>query len=170
MALRNIATIGEDILRKKAKPVTDFGERTHILIDDMWDTMRSADGVGLAAPQVGIIRRIVVIDANESPQEGEPEKTEAELDKLRFELINPVILAQDGEATEREGCLSVPGKVGIVKRPTHVKVQAQDRNGREFTFEGEGLLAKAVCHEIDPLEGILFTDVADSVEDIKHDD
>jgi peptide deformylase len=167
MALRNIAIIGEDILRKKAKAVTDFGERTHTLLDDMWDTMRAADGIGLAAPQVGIIRRIVVIDANEQPKEGEPEKTEDELKALRFELLNPEILETDGEATEREGCLSVPGKVGVVTRPSYVKVRAQDRNGAEFTFEGEGLLAKAVSHELDHLDGVLFTDVAESVEDIE---
>ncbi|MDR0817245.1 MAG: peptide deformylase [Clostridiales Family XIII bacterium] len=167
MALRNIVTIGEDILRKKAKPVTDFGERTHILLDDMWDTMHEAEGIGLAAPQVGIIRRIVVIDANEPPKEDEAEKTKDELNALRFELLNPVIVEKDGEVSEREGCLSVPGKVGIVTRPAYVRVKAQDRDGTEFTFEGEGLLAKAVCHELDHLEGVLFTDIADSVEDIQ---
>ena len=139
MAIRQIVKEGDEILTKKCREVTDFNERLSILIDDMFDTMYEAIGAGLAAPQVGILRRIVVIDV------GEP-----------IELVNPVILEQSGEQKEVEGCLSCPGIWGITKRPMKVKVRAQDRKGVFHEYDGEELLARAFCHEIDHLDGILF--------------
>lgn len=146
MALRNIREMGDDILNKKAKKVKEMTERTRILIEDMLETMYEANGVGLAAPQVGILKRIVVIDV--SPGE-EPEP---------IILINPELLEVSGEQTGYEGCLSVPGRSGIVTRPNYAKVKAQDINMEEIIIEGEELLARALCHEIDHLEGHLYVE------------
>lgn len=146
MALRNIREMGDDILNKKAKKVKEMTERTRTLIEDMLETMYDANGVGLAAPQVGILKRIVVIDV--SPGE-EPEP---------IILINPEILETSGEQTGYEGCLSVPGRSGIVTRPNYAKVKAQDINMQEIIVEGEELLARALCHEIDHLEGHLYVE------------
>ena len=143
MATRKIRIDGDSVLRKKCKPVTEMTPRLSQLIDDMFDTMYEADGVGLAAPQVGILKRIVVIDVTgEDP----------------ILLINPVILSTDGEQTGYEGCLSVPGKTGVVTRPNHVKVKAYNADMEEFTLEGEELLARAICHELDHLDGKLYVD------------
>ena len=144
MAVREIRTEGDAVLGKVCKEVTTMTPRTQILIEDMIDTMYEAMGVGLAAPQVGILKRIVVIDVGDGP----------------IVLINPVILETDGEQTGDEGCLSVPGKSGQVTRPNYVKVKALDENMEEVIYEGEGLLARAFCHEIDHLDGVLFIDRA----------
>jgi peptide deformylase len=212
MALRLILT-DEDILRKKSKEVKTFGGRTHTLLDDMWETMREADGIGLAATQVGVLRRAIVIDITMplEVEEGEMEESgayeadaseaeamaadsseadtaleakaeqsssdeaetaeEAEVapvnftDGALFELLNPVIISAEGEQCDKEGCLSVPGVYGMVKRPARMKVSAVDRDGRELLIEAEGILAKALSHEIDHLEGVLFTDTAEEIED-----
>ncbi len=148
MALRKVVYEGDEILRKKAKPVTEFGAKISQLVDDMFETMKEYDGVGLAAPQVGILRRVVVIDVG---TEEEPK---------RFELINPEIIESEGEKEGDEGCLSVPGMTGTVVRPERVKVKAFDRTGKEYTVEGEGLLAVALSHELDHLDGILYVDKA----------
>lgn len=145
MAIRNIRTMGDAVLNKKAKVITEMNDRTQELIDDMLDTMYEAQGVGLAAPQVGILKRLVVIDV--SPESNEP-----------IVLINPEIIEVSGEQTGDEGCLSVPGKVGVVTRPNYVKVKALDRNMNEQILEGEGLLARAFCHEIDHLDGHLYVE------------
>jgi len=142
LALRKIREIGDEVLRKKSKRVEQFDERLHTLIEDMFETMKAAEGVGLAAPQIGILKRVVVIDVGEGP----------------IELVNPEIVEKEGEITQAEGCLSIPGVVGEVPRPKRVKVRAQDRWGKPFEIEGEDLLARAFCHEIDHLDGILFID------------
>ncbi|MVB12899.1 Peptide deformylase 1 [Caprobacter fermentans] len=142
MAIRNIITDEDPFLHKKCRPVVKFDKRLWTLLDDMADTLREENGVGLAAIQVGILRRAVVIDIGDG--------------RGGRELINPVILEKSGEQEPMEGCLSIPGKWGITKRPKHVKVRAQDRNGKFFEYEGEDLLATASCHEIDHLDGILF--------------
>ncbi|WDC84052.1 peptide deformylase [Caloramator sp. mosi_1] len=142
MALRQIRKIGDDVLRKISKPVVKFDDRLKILVEDMIDTMYEADGVGLAAPQVGILKRVIVIDVGNGPKA----------------YINPEIIYEEGEQIDVEGCLSVPNRRGEVKRPYKVKVKAQDVNGNEFIEEGEELLARAFCHEIDHLNGILFID------------
>ena len=143
MALRNIREMGDDILNKKCKPVKEVNERTLDLIDDMFETMYEANGVGLAAPQVGILKRIVVIDTTgEDP----------------IVLINPVILETSGEQTGQEGCLSVPGKYGIVTRPNYVRCKCLNENFEETIIEGEELLARAICHEIAHLDGELYVD------------
>ena len=142
MAIREIRKKGDEILYKKCKEVKNFDNKLHILLDDMYDTMKQSDGVGLAAPQVGILKRAVVIDIGNG----------------RIELINPEIVEESGEQTGSEGCLSVPGVYGEVTRPNVVTVKAQDRNGNEFTITGDGLLARAFCHEIDHLDGILYID------------
>ncbi len=142
MALRNIRVNEDPILRKISKVVKNFDERTQILIDDMLHTMYDANGVGLAAPQVGILKRIVVIDIGDGP----------------IILINPEIVEANGEVKDVEGCLSVPGKQGNVIRPQYVKVKAEDRDGNSIEIQGEDLLARALCHEIDHLNGILYTD------------
>lgn len=156
MALRNIREMGDDILTKKCKPVKEMTERTLDLIDDMFETMYEANGVGLAAPQVGILKRIVVIDTTgEDP----------------ILLINPVIVETSGEQTGHEGCLSVPGKSGIVTRPNYVKVIAYDENMEQFEMEGTELLARALCHEIDHLEGHLYVEkVEGPLQDVSYDD
>ena len=142
MAVRNIVEKGDPILRKISRSVLNFDENLATLIDDMIQTMDNADGVGLAAPQVGILRRICVIDVGDGP----------------IELVNPVIIKEEGEQVGSEGCLSVPGQSGIVKRPMKVTVKAQDRKGNTFEISGEELLARAFCHEIDHLNGILYVD------------
>jgi len=145
MALRNIRINEDPILRKQSKKVEDFGRRTQILIDDMFDTMYDAEGVGLAAVQVGVLKQVVVIDTGE---EGfEP-----------LVLVNPEIIAEEGEQHTPEGCLSVPGRSAVCCRPNKVTVRAQNRDGEVFEVTGEGLLAKAFSHEIDHLHGILYTD------------
>ena len=154
MALRNILKEGDETLSKKCRPVTNFNERLHILLDDMAETMQAAEGVGLAAPQVGILRRAVVVLETNVP-EGEDDKI--------IELINPEIIASSGEQEGPEGCLSVPGVYGWVSRPEQVTVRAQDRNGEFFEIEGFGLTARAFCHEIAHLEGQLFTEVSDHI-------
>ena len=146
MALRTIREMGDEILNKKAKEVTEMTPRIETLIEDMIETMYDSQGVGLAAPQVGILKRVVVIDV--SPSE-EPEP---------IILINPVILETSGEQTGYEGCLSVPGKSGIVTRPNYAKVKALDINMNEYIIEGEELLARCLCHEIDHLDGHLYVE------------
>ena len=154
MALRNIKELGEDCLRKKCKEVTEITPRVLMLIEDMLDTMYEANGVGLAAPQVGILKRIVVIDVGEGP----------------IVMINPVIIETSGEQTGEEGCLSVPGKAGIVTRPNYVKAKAMDENMVEFEIEGEELLARAICHECDHLDGIVYVDKAEGgIHDVNYD-
>ena len=142
MAIRNIVKNGDPVLRKVCRSVLNFDDKLATLLDDMIETMDYANGVGLAAPQVGILRRICVIDVGEGP----------------IELINPAIISEDGEQVGDEGCLSIPGQIGIVKRPMKVTVKAQDRNGNTFEITGEELLARAFCHEIDHLNGILYID------------
>lgn len=148
MALRNIVTKEQPGLYKKCRPVTEFNDRLHQLLDDMADTLLEANGVGLAAPQVGVLRRaVLVIETNVEDDE----------DEYIIELINPEIIEVSGEQTGAEGCLSVPGEYGVVTRPMTVKVRAQDRDGEWFEVEGEGLTARCFCHEIDHLDGIIFT-------------
>ncbi len=142
MAIRQVREIGDDILRKQSKPVTKMTLRTRILINDMLDTMYEEEGVGLAAPQVGILKQIVVVDIGDGP----------------FVLINPEIIESSGEQTGDEGCLSVPGKVGTVTRPNYVRVRCLNEDMEEIEIEGEELLARALCHEIDHLKGIMYVD------------
>ncbi|MGI6497692.1 MAG: peptide deformylase [Oscillospiraceae bacterium] len=141
MSVRKIYTQGDEVLSKKAHPVTNFDQKLHALLDDMRDTLIHADGAGLAAPQIGILRRVAVISDGE----------------VITELVNPEIVSIKGEQNGFEGCLSVPEKYGMVKRPMTVTVKAQDRNGNEFTMTGEEIVARAFCHEIDHLNGVLFT-------------
>lgn len=149
MALRNIITQEQPTLYKKSRVVTDFNDRLAQLLDDMRDTLAESGGVGLAAVQVGVLRRaVLVIETN--VQEGEEEYV--------IELINPEVIEASGEQEGAEGCLSFPGEYGIVKRPMHVKVRAQDRHGEWFEVEGDGLTARCFCHEIDHLDGVVFTD------------
>lgn len=155
MAIREIRTMGDEVLTKVCKEVKMMTPRTAILIEDMLDTMYEAQGVGLAAPQVGVLRRIVVIDVGEGP----------------IILINPEILETSGEQTGDEGCLSVPGKAGCVTRPDYVKVKALDENMEEVVYEGEGLLARAFCHEIDHLDGHLYVEkVEGEIHDVTYED
>ena len=146
MALLRILTLEneEEALRRHSRPLELVNDRTRTLLDDLYETMQEANGVGLAAPQVGVLRRVVVIDVGEG----------------RIDLVNPEIIAAEGEQEDREGCLSVPEECGIVKRPMKVTVQALDKNGEPFTLTGEGLLARALCHEIDHLDGVLYVDKA----------
>lgn len=144
--LREIVKKGDAVLNKKCHPVTKFDEKLHTLLDDMGETLRHADGVGLAAPQVGILRQVVVV-INENDE--------------MIELINPEIIETSGEQFGLEGCLSVPGRYGFVKRPMVVKVRAQDRNGNFFEVEDQGLTARCFCHEIDHLSGHLFDELVD---------
>lgn len=141
MAIRQIRQREDEILYKRCKEVTKFDEKLWILLDDMYETMKKSEGVGLAAPQVGILKRVVVI----------------EVDDKKTELINPEIVEMSGIQDGVEGCLSFPKLFGYVERPNYVKVKAQDRNGKEFTIEGEELLARAFCHECDHLDGVVFT-------------
>ena len=144
MALRKIVTVGDSVLNKVCRPVTKFDSRLHTLLDDMAETLEDANGVGLAAPQVGVLRRVVLVDVG---------------DEI-LELINPEIIKTEGEQTGLEGCLSVPGKYGIVTRPNVVAVRAQDRFGEWFEAEGEELIARCFCHELAHLDGQLYTEVA----------
>lgn len=141
MALRNVVKLGDPILNKVSRKVEKFDDRLGILIDDMLETLYKENGVGLAAVQVGVLKRVVVIDVGEGP----------------MELVNPEITLTEGEQREQEGCLSLPGKWGTTVRPMKVQVKAQDRNGKWQVFTGEGLKARAFCHELDHLDGILFT-------------
>ncbi len=155
MALRNIRTIGDEVLQKECKPVKEVTERIHELINDMLETMYEADGVGLAAPQVGILKRIVTIDVGEGP----------------IVLINPEILETSGSQTGNEGCLSVPGKFGIVTRPDYAKVKAVNEDMEEFVLEGTGLLARAICHECDHLDGRFSVELVEGeLEDVAAQD
>ena len=147
MALRNIVTVGDPILTKKCRPVLFFDAKLHTLLDDMADTLLEANGVGLAAPQVGILRRVVIIDTGD--------------ENGIVELVNPKLLETSGEQTGTEGCLSVPDEYGVVTRPMVAKVRAQDRYGDWFEMEGEELIARAICHELDHLEGRLYTEIAE---------
>ena len=147
MALREIVKEGDDVLTKKCRKVEKFDSRLEMIIDDMIETLHQANGVGLAAPQVGILRRVVVIEVD--PEQGV------------IELVNPEIIETSGKQVGLEGCLSLPGKWGIASRPLRVTVKAQNRKGEEFTISGEHLLARAFCHEIDHLDGILYNTVAD---------
>lgn len=142
MAIRQIRYAGDPILRKVSREVTEINDRIKTLLEDMVETMYEYDGVGLAAPQVGILRRVVVIDVGEGP----------------IKMINPEIIEQEGESVDIEGCLSIPNRSGTVKRPEKVKVRYLDENGVEKTLEGTGFLARAICHEVDHLNGILFVD------------
>ena len=157
MGLRKILTDKDPALHKTCKPVTNFDAKLHKLLDDMAETLADANGVGLAAPQVGILRRVVIVDVG---------------DEI-VELINPTMLETDGEQVGAEGCLSVPGKYGLVKRPYYAKVRAQDRNGEWFEVEGEELIARCFCHELDHLDGIVYTEVMDrflTEEELMDDD
>lgn len=145
MAIRKIVEIGDEKLRKHCKPVEKFDLRLRILLKDMADTMYKAEGVGLAAPQVGILRRAVVVDVGDG----------------LIELVNPEIIRTEGEQSGAEGCLSVPGRSGVVTRPNIVTVRAQNRNGEFFEATAEGFLARAFCHEIDHLDGVLYVDKMD---------
>ena len=157
MGLRKILTDKDPALHKVCKPVEKFDWRLHKLLDDMRDTLIESNGVGLAAPQVGILRRVVLVDAGEEI----------------LELVNPVMLETDGEDVGPEGCLSVPGKYGLVKRPYYAKVRAQDRFGDWYEAEGEELIARCFCHELDHLDGIVYTQVMDrflSEEELMYDE
>lgn len=143
MGLRKIMTVKEPCLHKVCRPVEKFDGKLHRLLDDMKETLAQANGVGLAAPQVGILRRVVVVDTGEE----------------MLELVNPELLETSGEQVGSEGCLSVPGKYGIVKRPNYAKVRAYDRDGNEFEVEGEELMARCFCHELDHLDGIVYTEI-----------
>lgn len=145
MAIRNIVTIDDPVLRKKSRPVVNFDEKLWTLLDDMKETLKKADGAGLAAVQVGILRRAVIVDVGD----GKP-----------LELINPEIVETSGEQEGQEGCLSLPGEWGVVRRPEFVRVRAQNRKGQWCMYKGEGLKARCFCHEIDHLDGIVFTDRA----------
>lgn len=144
MALRQIVTIGDDVLRKKSRPITEFNQKLHTLLDDMKETLAKAEGAGLAAPQVGMLRRVVVIDVRDNHGV--------------IELVNPEIVSAEGVQCGTEGCLSLPGEFRDIERPARVTVKAQDRYGKEFTITGEGMLARAFCHELDHLDGVLFID------------
>ncbi len=149
MAIRNIVQLGDPTLRKKSFEVTNFDEKLHVLLDDMRDTLIKAEGVGLAAPQVGVLRRVFIVS----------------IDDLYYECVNPVIISKRGKQKGEEGCLSVRGKYGVVERPLKIKVKAFDRNGKPFTVDAEGFMARAFCHENDHLDGIVYVDKAESVED-----
>ncbi|MBO4213415.1 MAG: peptide deformylase [Lachnospiraceae bacterium] len=154
MAIRTVRILGDDILTKKCREITEVTPRIRELATDMLDTMYEANGVGLAGPQVGILKRIVVIDVGEGP----------------MVLINPVIISSDGEQTGEEGCLSYPGKSGIVTRPNHVIAKAYDLDMKEYTIEGEGLLARCICHELDHLDGHMYVELAgDTIHDVNYE-
>ena len=152
MAKRNIITKEEALLYKKSRPVTSFDARLHQLLDDMTETLLASGGVGLAAPQVGVLRRAVLVIETNVP-EGESERI--------LELVNPEIVESSGEQRGAEGCLSFPGEYGIVTRPMNVTVRAQDRDGNSFTVSGTGLTARCFCHEIDHLDGVVFTSLCE---------
>ena len=148
MAIRNVVQVGDDVLRQKCFPVEAFDEKLWALLDDMKETVKKEQGAGLAAPQVGVLRRVAVVDVDEG----------------YFELINPVIVQQKGEQCGWEGCLSVRGKQGIVSRPMKVTVTYQDRNGEKQILKAKGFLTKAICHELDHLDGVLYIDKATHIE------
>ena len=148
MAIRNVVQVGDDVLRQKCFPVEAFDEKLHALLDDMKETVKKEEGAGLAAPQIGILRRLAVVDVEEG----------------YFELINPVIVQQKGEQSGWEGCLSVRGKSGIVSRPMKVTVVYQDRFGEKQIVKAKGFFARALCHELDHLDGILYIDKATHIE------
>ena len=157
MGIRKILTDKDPALHKVCRPVEKFDWRLHRLLDDMRDTLAEANGVGLAAPQVGILRRVVIVDTGEEI----------------LELVNPEMLETDGEQEGPEGCLSVPGKYGLVKRPYTAKVRAQDRNGEWYEAEGEELIARCFCHELDHLDGIVYTEVMERFltdEELEYDE
>ena len=143
MGIRKIMTVKEPCLHKVCRPVEKFDKKLHKLLDDMKETLMDANGVGLAAPQVGILRRVVIVDTGEE----------------MLELVNPELVETSGEQEGAEGCLSVPGKYGLVKRPNYAKVRAQDRDGNWFEVEGEELIARCFCHELDHLDGIVYTEI-----------
>ena len=149
MAIRNIVQLGDPTLRKKCFEVTDFGAKTHELLNDMRDTMFKANGAGIAAPQVGVLRRVFIVNA----------------DNKYYECINPTIVKQSGSQIGEEGCLSVRGKYGTVERPNKVTVKAFDRYGKPFTVNAEGFLARAFCHENDHLDGIVYIDKAIDIQE-----
>ena len=151
MAVRNIREMGDPVLNKRCKEVTEITPRIRDLIEDMLETMYEANGVGLAAPQVGVLKRVVVIDLDDEP----------------YELINPEIIEVKGEQYGAEGCLSLPGQFGMVKRPMYVKIKAQDRTGAWHEYEGEELLARAFCHETDHLDGNMFMRLVDEWIDVE---
>ena len=148
MAIRNVVQVGDEVLRGKCFPVENFDSNLWSLLDDMKDTVKKEQGAGLAAPQVGVLRRVVVVDVEEG----------------YFEFINPVIVSQKGEQTGWEGCLSVRGKSGIVSRPMKVKLAYQDRYGEKFLLQAKGFFARAICHELDHLDGVLYIDKATHIE------
>ncbi len=150
MALRTIRELGDDILRKECRPLKEVTERTKILIEDMIETMYDANGVGLAAPQVGVLKRLFVVDIGD--EEGNPDP---------HVFVNPEVLETSGEQEDFEGCLSVPGKSGMVKRPNYVKIKAFDEDMNEFEMEAEGFMARAILHENDHLNGVVYVDKVD---------
>ena len=157
MGIRKILTDQDPALHKVCRPVESFDRKLHKLLDDMKETLEEANGVGLAAPQVGILRRVVIVDTGDGV----------------LELVNPELIATDGEQEGAEGCLSVPGKYGLVKRPYYAKVRAQDRHGNWFEAEGEELIGRCFCHELDHLDGILYTQVMDrflTEEELQYDE
>jgi peptide deformylase len=153
MAVRNILPAGDPLLKKKSREITDFGKRLHILLDDMRQTLIEANGLGLAAPQVGVLRRaVLIVDVSIESESSE--------DQI-VELINPAIVSCSGEQSDSEGCLSIPETIGIVTRPDFVEIRAQDRHGNSFAYSGWELVARAICHELDHLNGVLFTELAE---------
>ena len=148
MAIRSVVQVGDEVLRQKCFPVEEFDQKLHALLDDMKETVKKEQGAGLAAPQVGVLRRVVVVDVDEG----------------YFEFVNPVILSQKGEQSGWEGCLSVRGKSGIVSRPMKVKLAFQDRNGEKYLLQAKGFFARAICHELDHLDGVLYIDKATHIE------
>jgi len=153
MALRNIVVEGDEILRKRSREVTEINDHIREILDDMLETMRAHDGSGIAAPQVGILKRMFL----------------AEVDGELIELINPEILETEGEQTDDEGCLSVPGKIGAVKRPEYIKMKGLNRDGQEVVYEGTGFMPIVLSHEYDHLDGILYTDKASNVREYDRD-
>ena len=154
MGLRQLRINGDEILKKKAKPVKEINANILTLLDDMWETLHDKNGVGLAAPQVGVLRRVAIIEVEEE----------------KYELINPVLLAQDGTYNSDEACLSVPGYHGDVERPFSITVEALNRNGESYTIEAEEYLAAVFCHELDHLDGVLYLDKCDNVRPIEAED
>ena len=150
MAIRNIVQVGDDVLRQRCAEVENFDEKLFTLLDDMKDTVKKEQGAGLAAPQVGVLRRVVVVD----------------VDQGYFEFINPVILSQKGEQSGWEGCLSVVGKSGIVSRPMKLKLAYQNRFGDKHTLQAKGFFARAICHELDHLDGVLYIDKATHIQKV----
>ena len=148
MAIRNVVQVGDDVLRQRCNEVTEFDEKLHALLDDMKETVKKEQGAGLAAPQVGVLHRVVVVDVEEG----------------YFEFINPVLLQQKGEQSGWEGCLSVRGKSGIVSRPMKVTLAFQDRYGEKYVLKAKGFFARAICHELDHLDGVLYIDKAVQIE------